>query len=155
MRKPESVFINSVHAHLPVDLYRMKNHNEYNAGIADCWYDDRLDLWAEYKFIVVPARPKTVIKPDLSPLQLKWLTDRRNNGRNVVVIVGCKAGGVILHHRQWLALTTAEFKAQLQSRKDIAEWIEQFVADSDNARTFAPPCSPPKNSRPRTHKAGP
>ena len=50
---PENAFIASIHRHLPSPetLYRMKNHNEYNGGIADCWYSGKRDLWIEYKFI--------------------------------------------------------------------------------------------------------
>mgnify|MGYP003609555235 CR=1 FL=1 len=60
-RKPENTFIASVHKHLPVGLYSMKNHNQYNAGIADVWYSAKRDWWIEYKFLVLPKRDTTVI----------------------------------------------------------------------------------------------
>ena len=107
-RGPENTFIGSVHSHLPAALYRMKNHNEFNAGIADCWYSGRKnDLWVEYKFVVVPARDATRIDlvggkaPALSHLQQEWLQARHKEGRNVVVIVGSKAGGVVLPNQTW------------------------------------------------------
>ena len=34
--KPENSFITGVHRY--VQSYYMKNHNEYNGGIADVWY---------------------------------------------------------------------------------------------------------------------
>lgn len=132
--KPETTFIDSVHKHLPVWLYRMKNHNEYNGGIADCWYSGERDLWVEYKFIAVPKRGTTPIdlvggkNPNLSALQQEWLRKRHNEGRNVWVIVGCKEGGVIYRGCKWeSAVTTAGFRIHLQSRKDLALEISNFT----------------------------
>jgi hypothetical protein len=130
--KPETVFIDSVHRHLPAgEPYRMKNHNEYVGGIADVWYDGvKADLWVEYKFITLPKRDITVIdlvggkNPWLSPLQQKWLCDRVLNGRSVGVIVGCKEGGVWFPGDSWTApLTTLEFCNRLNSRPELAEII--------------------------------
>jgi len=135
--KPENQFISSVHAHLPPpsELYRMKNNNEYTAGIADCWYSGRRDLWIEWKFLVVPARDTTVIdlvtgkKPALSFLQQSWLAQREAEGRNVWVIVGCKEGGVLFcSAKQWGApMTAGAFRAKLMSRMNLANAITQFV----------------------------
>ena len=130
-RGPENTFIASVHRHLPAGVYSMKNHNEFNGGIADCWYSGRAgDLWIEYKFLVVPARATTVISlvkdkdPMLSVLQQEWLRDRYEEGRQVHVVVGCKEGGVILHNLAWMKPIAAEdFREALMSRKAIAEWI--------------------------------
>lgn len=127
---PENTFIGAVHRHLPVDLYRMKNHNVYNAGIADVWYDDNRDLWIEYKFIALPKRLTTVIdltggkNPPLSPLQQEWLRARHDNGRQVGVIVGCKEGGVWFPGRNWERPYTAEYyRDSMLSRKELAELI--------------------------------
>jgi hypothetical protein len=84
----------------------MKNHNQYNGGIADCWYSATRDLWIEWKFIVVPKRDATVIdlhagkKPSMSALQAEWLRRRQLEGRNVWVGIGSKDGGVILRDRR-------------------------------------------------------
>ena len=136
-RGPENTFIGSVHRHLPPvkNVYRMKNHNEYVAGVADCWYDGNdTDLWVEYKFLVVPKRDTTVIdlmnpKADqISPLQAEWLADRSRNGRNVWVIVGCKEGGVVFKDMTWVRpVTTGEFRNSILSRPKIAEQLASFV----------------------------
>lgn len=133
-RGPENTFIGSVHAHLPVQLYRMKNHNEYNSGIADCWYSGKRDLWVEYKFIALPKRDTTLIDlvggktPMLSHLQQEWLKGRYEEGRNVWVIVGCKEGGVIYRKRTWeVPITAGDFWAGLQNRKDLASEIANFT----------------------------
>lgn len=131
-RGPENTFIASVHRHLPVDFYWMKNHNQYNGGIADCWYSgQRADLWVEYKYIDLPKRADTLIdlvggkNPPLSKLQQQWLWGRSLEGRNVHVIVGCKAGGVIFTHPElWIEPITAErFSTFIRDRKNIAKHI--------------------------------
>ena len=135
MSQPENTFITSVHKHLPKTLYRMKNHNQYNGGIADVWYSGKKDLWIEYKFIVVPKRPGTIIdlinKPPkgdsvISTLQQAWLHDRYAEGRDVGVVVGSKEGGVWFPGTEWNCTYTAEqFNAWLTTRKQLAEIIER------------------------------
>jgi hypothetical protein len=132
--KPETTFTSSVHKHLPLDIYRMKNHNVYNGGIADVWYDDKKDLWAEYKFIVVPKRDDTIVdlvngkKPVISALQQEWLRGRYKNGRQVCVIVGSKNGGVWFGGTEWQRpLTALEFRGLLKTRKELADIITQHV----------------------------
>lgn len=132
--KPETTFIASVHKHLPPTLYRVKNNNEYTAGIADVWYSGVRDLWVEYKFIVVPKRPDTVIdlitgkNPAISHLQQEWLRSRHEEGRSVGVIVGSKDGGVWFPGLTWDATYPAKkFLSLLQTRKDLAGTIEKEV----------------------------
>lgn len=127
-QKQETVFIGAVHKYLPpgrVNPYWMKNSNTYTAGIWDCWYSGTAaDLWIEYKFIMLPKRGDTLILPNLSALQLDWGRQRRKEGRNVVVIVGCKEGGVIFENLEWETEITADaFKARIQSREQVADWI--------------------------------
>ena len=146
MSGPENTWIAGMHAHLPPPpppfenkkawpaevLYRMKNHNQYNGGIADVWYDcdprrKGRDLWVEYKFAVIPKRDSTVVVPGLSDLQFDWLSARLAAGRNVAVIVGCKEGGVRLQPSQWMGLPAGEFRNLVESRRTIAEYIRKFV----------------------------
>ena len=131
---PENTFIGSVHKHLPAGIYRVKNNNEYTAGIADVWYSGVRDLWVEYKFIVVPKRPDTVIdlitgkNPAISYLQQEWLRSRHEEGRSVGVIVGSKDGGVWFPGLTWDATYPAKkFLSLLQTRKDLAGTIEKEV----------------------------
>jgi len=134
-RGPENIFIASVHRHLPATLYRMKNHNEFNAGIADCWYSGtKADLWIEYKFLVLPVRDKTRISltegknPAISDLQQDWLKSRAAEGRNVGVIVGSKDGGVWFVDTEWeTPFTAGEFRSWLASRAKLAQRILTFV----------------------------
>lgn len=113
----------------------MKNHNQYNGGIADVWYSGtRRDLWVEYKYIELPKRASTPIdlvggrSPLLSHLQQEWLNARSHEGRNVWVVVGTKSGGVVYPDRTWNDVRTAEeFAQHLKSRKEIAAMITRFV----------------------------
>lgn len=130
MATPENTFISAVHRHLPAGLYRMKNHNQYNGGIADVWYSGKKDLWVEYKFIALPKRDETLIDlvggktPTLSPLQQNWLKSRHAEGRNVGVMVGTKEGGVWLPGVTWQGPhTCAGFKANVLDRKMTASLI--------------------------------
>lgn len=129
MATPENTFISSVHRHLPVDIYHMKNHNQYNGGIPDVWYSGpKGDLWIEYKFIVVPKRPETAIKIDLSELQKNWLSARHAEGRSVAVVVGSKEGGVWFDGICWMQqINTREFVDSLVTRSDLATRINNAV----------------------------
>ena len=139
--KPETTFYQSVHRHLPPEskLHREKMANPYRGGTFDHWYDGPgRDLWIEWKFIVVPKRPDTVIdlvtprgkkmESPLSALQQAWGRDRHNNGRDVWVVVGCAEGGVIYEGLEWeTAVTAADFRVYMKTRKQIAERITQHV----------------------------
>ena len=71
-------------------------HNAYRGGTPDVWYSgSRGDLWVEYKWIARIPKRGTIV-PKLSPLQLDWLTKRKAQGRNVLVIVGSPKGALSL-----------------------------------------------------------
>lgn len=129
MSKPENSWRLGCYKYLPPSVYHEKMHNPYRGGTPDDWFSGSArDLWAEVKFVVVPKRDSTMIVPNLSPLQLDWLTGRRAQGRNCWVIVGCKEGGAILSEpKLWLGLNAYTFRQMLISRKEIAKVIEQFV----------------------------
>jgi len=129
MATPENTFIGSVHRHLPVGIYHMKNHNQYNGGIPDVWYSGPAgDLWVEYKFIVIPKRSETTVRIELSELQKDWLSSRHREGRNVAVVVGSKEGGVWFGGVSWIHVCSAsDFRRQLLSRNDLANRINATV----------------------------
>jgi len=117
----------------------MKNHNQYNGGIADVWYSGKSDLWIEYKFIKVPKRDDTVIDlihgsaktgPDISALQQEWLKCRHAEGRCVGVIVGSEKGGVWYPGLAWnRTFTASEFRAATLTRPDVAATIFKHVSN--------------------------
>ena len=133
-RKPESQFIGGVHKYLVRSVYRMKNHNAYVGGIPDCWYSaSGRDLWVEYKYIPV-KRPRLPVIPDLSELQIRWIRDRKEEGRNIWVIVGCKAGGVIYYDfNEMLAGVSPDvFMSRIKSRKELANIIYNYCTKPSN-----------------------
>ena len=124
--KPETIFITSVHRHLPDKKvpHREKMCNPYSSGTADVWYSGNADIWVEYKFIKVPARDATPVQAELSELQKDWLRGRHKEGRKVFVVIGCKDGGVILSNLDWeKPMPAADFKKRTMSRHAVAAWI--------------------------------
>lgn len=121
--KPENRFIGSVHRHLP-RTYAEKMNNPWRAGTADVWYSgDRGDLWIEYKFIERIPRSAEIL-PDLTPRQKRWLNNRFDEGRNVAVVLGTPAGGVIYRNKEWDSpLTSSQLEARVMSRQELAQWI--------------------------------
>lgn len=132
--KPETTFIASIHRKLDSHVYRVKMNNPYAAGIPDVWYSGvERDLWVEYKYL--STDPKTrIVDPTtlLSALQLDWLNCRHAEGRNVAVIIGCPAGGVLLRNGEWNKHITADrFMTKVASREATASWITQFCGVGD------------------------
>lgn len=130
--KPENTFRAGVHRHLDkVAIHQEKMSNPYSSGTADDWYSGAGgDLWVEYKFIPrQPQRGSVKIAKLFSALQLKWLSDRHREGRNIAVIIGCPSGGLILRDLDWEleSVTVEYFTARLRSRTELAEWISEQV----------------------------
>jgi hypothetical protein len=141
--KPENRFIAAVNRHLPLKklrshasvrarypevkhIYYEKMNNGFRGGTWDAWYSGRGgDLWVEFKYLArLPQRASVKPFELLSPLQLDWGHERLNEGRNVAVIVGCPAGGVLLRNRAWmLELPPEQFHERVRSRDDLAAWI--------------------------------
>lgn len=133
-RTPENRFIASVHRFLPKSFYHEKMSNPYRGGTPDVWYSGvERDLWIEYKYLTTD--PKTrVVDPTtlLSALQLDWLNCRLLENRNVAVIIGCPAGGVLLRHGDWTKHMKADkFMSKVASREATASWIAQFCGVAD------------------------
>ena len=124
-RKAETTFISSVHKHLPVGVHREKMNNPYRSGTADVWYSGQKDMWVEYKFLPsLPKRMDTNITLDLSENQKIWLRNRHAEGRNVAVICGCKAGGVVFQGVSWdKPISNPEFTSRIRTRQELAAWL--------------------------------
>lgn len=151
--KPETTFIASINRLIPLKRRKEsmkareqypsaigyeKMNNPYSAGVADSWYSgNKADLWVEYKYIQkLPIRPSTMIRLAsgdlLSALQLDWLHERYQEGRNVRVIVGCPEGGVVFEDLSWEQdLSTNDFKALIVSKQQIAQTIISACIHAD------------------------
>jgi hypothetical protein len=129
--KPENNFLSKINQKLPKTLYREKNYNPLRRGTPDVWYSGgKGDLWVEYKFLTKPTRIIDPLKL-LSPLQAKWLKDRKDEGRNVAVVIGTPAGGVFL---QGQAMFQPISKDRLTlSCADLALQIERQTLHGSNS----------------------
>lgn len=133
---PENRFIQAIHRLLPARVYRMKNHNPYVGGVADCWYSGTAgDLWVEYKFLELPKKPMTIVdlcggsSPALSALQQEWLRSRHHEGRSVGVIIGTRSGGVWRPGISWdKPLSSAELSAEILDKPNLAAIITSAVS---------------------------
>jgi hypothetical protein len=121
--KPENTYIGKIHKLLPKSIYRMKTHNPYVAGVPDCYYSGNGgDLWVEYKY--VPKLPVRVpVKIELTALQWAWVEGRREEGRNVAVIVGSPEGGLVINKARVDFVTVESFRTFMLSPAEVAEWI--------------------------------
>ena len=128
--KAENTYIAGVHKHMPADVYKEKMSNPYRGGTPDFFYEARHQAWCEYKFIEVPKRADTVIKPNLSALQLDWLQRCHTNGHRCFVVVGSRAGGVMLRTvGTWKhGLSAGEFMESIKTKKEIADLITSIVS---------------------------
>ena len=145
--KPESKFIGRINKHLPLKrvqtslkareqhpqshwLHYEKMNNPYRSGGADSWYSGKKsDIWIEYKYLartpqradVWPANPNETL---LSRMQLDWLNERHEEGRQIAVVIGCPDGAVVFSDRRWEnKIPAKEFVSLLNSEKQVAEWI--------------------------------
>jgi hypothetical protein len=124
--KPETTFYTAVHRHLPPEkaLHREKMCNPFRGGTWDFWFSGKVDLWIEYKFVILPKRDDTMVTFGLSDLQEDWGRQRRIEGRNLAVIVGSEKGGIVLLNEDWLAPISCNlFKERLMTKPQIAAWI--------------------------------
>jgi len=135
-RKPENQFITSINRYLPVGKpYYLKLNVLYTGGVADSWYSSvNADLWVEFKFWPsLPVRPNTAVTLGLTELQLKWLRDRHNEGRDVRVIGGHHDGGIILTSPVgWEStFTRARILELTITRRALAEYIYKVTTGED------------------------
>ena len=119
----ESQFTQSIMRKLDKRIYKWKIMNMMQNGVPDCYFSGPAgDLWVEFKYIKVPKRDTTEFKPKLSALQLKWLNERYDEGRNVAVILGSDIGSAIFIDRWWNGFIT--WKYLVSTKQDIVKWIE-------------------------------
>ena len=97
--------------------------NSMQNGIPDCYFSgDKGDLWAEMKYIsTVPKRDTTLIYPNLSELQKKWLNNRYDEGRNTCVILGSPIGCYVFTDKTWTNGITRNHL--VTPRLEVIEWI--------------------------------
>lgn len=117
----ESQFTRSIMKKLPSEIYKWKIMNQMQNGVPDCYFSGPAgDLWLEVKYIKAPKRSTTLIKPELSPLQLKWLTERKQEKRNVALLIGSNIGCAIRIQFFEVSLVPQSLKL---TKQEVVEWI--------------------------------
>jgi hypothetical protein len=120
----ESGFTQSIMRKLDKRIYKWKIMNTMQNGVPDCYFSGPAgDLWVEVKYIKLPKRELTEITPKLSDLQLRWLTQRKAEGRNVAVILGSEQGSCLYHINESFEDKVQRAAFNL-SRNDVVKWIE-------------------------------
>jgi len=118
----ESAYTRSVNKLLDPEIHAWKINARYAGGVPDCWYSGpKTDLWVEWKLVQKIGKKVT---PKLSALQKRWLNRRHDEGRNVSVIIGSPAGGVIITHKQW---NEPYVVMDILSKREIANWINDYL----------------------------
>lgn len=129
MSKPETTYYTAIHRLLPKAVHREKMHNIYRGGTADVWYSGNLDdLWVEYKYVSKPPKRTPLrIWNELSELQRLWLNSRRQEGRNVCVILGTPVGSWIYEFGAWnnVEVSYETLTAQGLTRAQVADFIRR------------------------------
>lgn len=128
--KPETTFYRAVNKLLPKTIHAEKMYNPLRGGTADFWYSGlKADLWVEYKWLPkLPVRVPIRMYEELSPLQMKWLNGRHEEGRTVWVVLGSPEGCWRYTHRTWEQDLSADLVRSTRFNKfDIAEYITSEV----------------------------
>lgn len=126
----EASFVQSINRYVPKEIHHEGLSNPFRRGSPDRYYEGpHGHIWVEYKFI---DHPPAFLEPWLtltSDLQDVWLTRAHLNGQPTAVIIGCgsdvrSAKGLILPGLRFKdSVPAEEFRAQMQNKKQIAEWI--------------------------------
>lgn len=137
----ESQYTANIGKRLPSDTVRSwKINDSYAGGVPDAFYRHRQGvrpLWVEYKLLkALPKRPTTIIKPDLSLLQLTWLKESAKANELTAVIVGCESikyerqvcGVILTDPDEWTnGITAEDFERRCAQNNynNLAKFIEQ------------------------------
>ncbi len=127
----EHSFIRALHKKLDKRVFAWKINDNYAGGVPDAFYrfkesvEGQRPLWVEYKYLkALPKRETTVVRPDFSALQIKWLTEAHTSGEQAFGVVGVgKEVYIVGVDELRTGLLCSEVKERLISREDCARWI--------------------------------
>lgn len=81
-----------------------KINDNFQGGVPDAFYLGSDELWIEYKYLKqLPKRKTTLVVPDTSDLQVLWLKDLQESGKNAWCVVGHPGGAWIIEDLSLLA----------------------------------------------------
>lgn len=131
----EHSFVRAVHRQLEDNIYHWKINDRYAGGVADAMYVGWSGevLFIEYKYTKLPALASTVMRPNLTKLQLMWLADMHNRGLETRICIGAEGKGVLLHVNN-REITTSDFIQHALTPKQLAQEISGIVNYDGNSR---------------------
>ncbi len=127
----EHSFIRALHKKLDKRVFTWKINDNFAGGVPDAFYrfkdpvEGQRPLWIEYKYLkALPKRKTTIVKPDFSALQRKWLTEAHVSGEQAFGVVGVGKQVYIVEVSELeIGLPCNEVEGRLISREDCAKWI--------------------------------
>lgn len=119
----EARYTYSMNKKLPIVIRVWKICAAYVAGVPDCRYSGyKATLWIEWKYIhKLPKKHK----PRCSPLQIDWLREEYERGRNVAVMVGSPEGIALYRNLDWE--TQQPTAPRLLTKDQALDWIHSQV----------------------------
>lgn len=154
----EHGYVRSVHRHIKLPTHTWKINDNYAGGVPDAWYSDvGGDLWVEYKYRPsLPKRDETLVVPDLSQLQLRWCRERLHQGRDVIVVLGTPAGGIVFTDLAWEhGVCAGDIQKHGLAAKAVARVILDHVTGkrhvNNHEQTYPNCCRPHQSQKPQAH----
>jgi hypothetical protein len=136
----ESQFTRNVNKRLPKNVKSWKIIDQYEGGVPDCFYRLKTattpsPLWVEFKYLkALPKRETTLIKPNLSELQIQWLTEASEACELTAVVIGYGSKGVVYTLSEALnGIEAGDFIKRMETYQQLADHItttlgERYVA---------------------------
>ena len=113
------------------DTYEWKINDNFTNGVPDLFLEGiTRDLWVEIKYITLPKREKTIVRPYnlLSGNQKLWLDRRYARRQDAILLLGTDKGAVILTGGQWAnEYSDGELALLATSRKTCAKKLYSFI----------------------------
>ena len=132
----EAQFTRNVNKRLPKTVKSWKIIDQYEGGVPDCFYRLRYTaspnpLWVEFKYLkALPKRETTLIRPNLSALQINWLTEAAQAAEKTAVIVGYGSKGVVYSLSEALnGIETAEFVSRMETYQELANYLTTTLGE--------------------------
>lgn len=134
----EAQFTRNVNKRLPKTVKAWKIIDQYEGGVPDCFYRLKYalapnPLWVEFKYLkTLPKRATTLIKPNLSALQIAWLTEAMQAGEQTAIIVGYGSKGVVFTLSEAVTgILGDSFNERMETYQQLADSITTKLGGSN------------------------
>lgn len=143
----EAEYTRQFHKRLPEFIKSWKINDNYQGGVPDAFYFvphqvvawgdvafkvKPISIFCEFKYLSkLPTKPTTVIRPNLSRLQINWLSDiRESKALQGYVILAHGNMGVLLTLQQALdGITVEQFLSRACRYQELADKLAKEFID--------------------------